>query len=443
MGKWLKPYTINDFNFHGAYCFSSNNNNFLLGKNGCSIIINNNLLKNLTKPSSAFKLKLIQHGLADINGKNILKPMPKLSYHDKITYFIIDITKACNFSCIYCFRDFKDKKTISKERIKDICDYILSVAHEQKTYRINIQMWGGEPLKAVDCIYYVKKYFADTDIYVSIDIESNGSLITDDIARQLYEWNIHIGISIDGCPEHQNKQRRLANGRPSMEMVKKGIKNIQKYYGNNFGCITVITKYNHNDIIKIIEYFIFELGIHNIKFNIVRNNTNAKEENLGLSLNEIQRFAETLCDVVEAYNVLGVTFSEGNLQVRYDNLISRSAFSICISNGCQGGNKMISIDMYGNIYPCEMIDYPEEKIGSIYDEKPLSKQIAEAHKEKLFFKTKEGKECLKCPWHYFCGGGCTSRVRYTGKFGVVDEVECTLNKTIYPKIIKRILDAGN
>lgn len=100
---------------------------------------------------------------------------------------------------------------------------------------------------------------------------------------------------------------------------------------------------------------------------------------------------------------------------------------------------MISFDQAGNIFPCEMVDFSEEKIGSIYDEKPLADQVRLAMGRNSFFLPKIGEECRNCPWWCYCGGGCSSRNRYLNRDGQVDKVECALNRVIYSKLIEGIL----
>lgn len=435
--EYLEGFGLGEFYFSGAHVFSDNGANFLLGSNGCSIIMDDILLERMQrkKLSEGLEIKLVQHGLACVPGKEIFRCEKKID----IRYFIIDLTKRCNFDCIYCFRNFQDHSVIERGILEDVLRYITEYCTQNSIKRIGVQLWGGEPLLALEEIEYVVDFFRKTKLEVSFDIETNGSLITAEIAEKLYGWGIRVGISLDGTPNLQNRQRPFASGVPSAKAVEEGIGNLQKYYRKDIGGITVVTKYNYRHIKEMLDYFIYHLHLQSMKFNVVRDNFNASEKGLALTEEEIIWFAEELMEYLLAFHCLGADFSEGNIELRMKNLLQRSRISCCISDGCQGGSHMISFDQAGNIFPCEMMDFPEEKIGSIYDEKPLADQVRLAMRRNSFFLPKVGEECRNCPWRCYCGGGCSSRNRYLNRDGQIDKVECALNRVIYPKLIEGIL----
>ncbi len=442
----LKKYIIdNNFYVDDIFIFTNEKNkySFLLGKNGCSMIVDEYLLRNIKskKLDENLKVKLIQHGLAGLKKPKITLPKNQ----NENIYFIIDVTKRCNFNCIYCFRDLNDNRVIDNKVLKDICQFIVNIVNERKLKNVTVQVWGGEPLLAIEKIEYIYNFFENTNVKLKIDIETNGSLITETIAKKLFDMKVNVGVSLDGTEEEQDIQRRLSNGKSSNELVKRGIKNLKKYYKNNISGITVITKYNYKNFIYIVNYFANELKISNMKFNIVKDNPNASENKLGLTLEEVRAFANTLFDSINLYNLMGVKFSEGNLQMRMSNLMERSNKNYCISNGCKGGINLISIDMKGNIYPCEMTDYENVKITSIYKNGKLStnyelvESIKLAKKNNIYFRKKINNECKNCPWYYYCQGGCTSRIIYSNGKMKYDEVECELNKILYERIIDQML----
>lgn len=434
----LDAFQQDDFVFYGAFVFSKNGRNFLLGDNGCAILLSDELTENLksAKPDSQLMFKLVQHGLAYVPGKRMFKCEKEI----ELRYFIIDLTKRCNFDCIYCFRAFQENRCIDINTLNVILQYIKAYCKSHDLQQIGLQMWGGEPLLEMDKIRYVAKFFKSSDIKASIDIETNASLITDELAKEMYELGIQIGVSIDGPPNIQDQQRRLVSGLPSSSLVEKGIFHLQKYYGKNIGGIAIITKYNYRQISKMLDYFIYHIGLSHMKFNLVRDNSNAKEEKLALTKEETEVFLQELTECLDAFQSMGADFSEGNIATRAKNLLERNGTNYCLSHGCQGGRRIVSFDYKGDVYPCEMTDFPEEKIGSVFEDTPLDEQIQAAIEKNYFFLPKKNEKCKECCWWYYCGGGCSSRNRYLGRNGEIDETECLLNCILYPKIIERILD---
>lgn len=72
----------------------------------------------------------------------------------------------CNFDCIYCFEnDGKTKKPVlmSKETASNVIKYIEN--NIPRDSKLRISWYGGEPLLAVDTIYYIsqelKKFYPD------------------------------------------------------------------------------------------------------------------------------------------------------------------------------------------------------------------------------------------------------------------------------------------
>ena len=117
----LKKYIIdNNFYVDDIFIFTNEKNkySFLLGKNGCSMIVDEYLLRNIKskKLDENLKVKLIQHGLAGLKKPKITLPKNQ----NENIYFIIDVTKRCNFNCIYCFTDLKDNRAIDNKVLKDI-----------------------------------------------------------------------------------------------------------------------------------------------------------------------------------------------------------------------------------------------------------------------------------------------------------------------------------
>lgn len=433
--NYINPFSKGEVSFLGAYvCASEREYNFLVAPNGFSMILSDELVESIIRqqPSENLMMKLIQHQMACVHGKEYAVPAVEI----KPTFFIIDITNKCNFDCIYCFRNL-NAKNVSALRILEICQYILDYCIAEQVDRIMIQFWGGEPLLAMENIRLICDFFSKTNLQVGYDLETNGSLVTDEIAKELYERKIHVGVSIDGNAIFHNRQRRYYDKSGTFAEVQQGVIHLQRYYGSNLSGICVLTKHNIEHISEIIDSFVHELHIRSVKFNIVRDNPHAIEQNLVPTIEQLKNFIPELIRKIKEVNAIDIRFVEPNVISKMGNILYRRLHSCCISNGCCGGKKIISFAPDGHIYPCEMTDFKEESLGTLSD-CDLCDSIACAEKTHLYFAEKRIHDCDSCPWWPYCKGGCSSKVRYHKGNGV-DEVECQINKMLYPLLAKEAL----
>ena len=100
---------------------------------------------------------------------------------------------------------------------------------------------------------------------------------------------------------------------------------------------------------------------------------------------------------------------------------------------------MIAINKNGDIFPCDVTDFPEERLGNISKDRDLIALLEKSAREKPYFKEKKGAECGMCPWWHYCRGGCTVHMKCAAEEQDVDIIECTINRNLYPQLIALIL----
>lgn len=430
------------FTFSGAHVYYNSDRAFLISQaNGTSMLLDRDLLDELWNhsPSEGLRLKLVQRAFATYANS---RPVSLAAEKACPVFFMIDLTKRCCLDCRYCFRNFEDNSVISNEVLDDICHFILKHCCENGLSKVNIQAWGGEPLLAFDKIKRIYHNFDGSEVKATICIETNGVPLTPEIVTELRSMQARIGISIDGVPELHNAHRPLLGGQQSMPCVLKGLELLHSggYYHNHQG-ICVVTRKSLHCIREIVDYFVDELDLNSFKFGLIKSNPQMKEEGLELSVKEIETFAGRMFDAVIDKMRTGKRFIEHNIRARAVNLLTRKAFDICLSRGCMGGKKMVSIDQQGRIFTCELMDLKGEEFGSVYSEKSLSEQLAIALQKHPYFTKKTSPQCDTCPWHFFCRGGCTSTVRYQKGYysSSIDTMSCALNRVLYEKVVGLIL----
>ncbi len=426
--------------FHGASLFETEGRYVLCERNGHILITERFLVDHLRKkelPVNALNA-LIQRRFVSAkkdteDNKDVCEIKPE--------FFMVDLTNRCNMKCKYCLRDIDSKNSsIDKKVLDDICNYIMEYCDKEKLPHISIQAWGGEPLLEVDSILYMCNNIKPSITKVHFSIETNATLLSEEIVKKLYDNKIEIGISIDGDKETHDAQRVFPSGMGTHEIVAKNLKYAQSVYNDNVGSITTVTKKNINELERILEYYATDLRLTQIKMNFVHKSGFSECDDLCLSEEEISCASERILNKIVELNERGYNIREYNTIVKLKNLLFREYSDICLSKGCCGGRKMIVFGMDGNIFPCELTDYSDECLGNIYDGISLIDMVKSAENTKSYFKKKHVDRCDDCAWYYYCRGGCTVRVMSTGENPpAIDKTECAVNTVLYPLLINLIL----
>lgn len=151
-----------------------------------------------------------------------------------IDYLELIMSEACNFRCTYCIhfnnleildRISTPKKLISFEVARETVDRFLSILREHGKKTAEINFGGGEPLFAWKVIRSVLKYCVKTygsEFTFRFSINTNASLITEEIAKVLKEYYVEIASSIDGLREGNDQVRLTRSGKGTFDAIMKG-----------------------------------------------------------------------------------------------------------------------------------------------------------------------------------------------------------------------------
>lgn len=387
--------------------------------------------------SEEFLFLLIQRGMASCPGS------PSLSRRQDAvdpTFFLIDLTKACNLQCAYCFRELDPKHPkMDDEMLSKICDELIAYTRSRSQKHISIQAWGGEPLLELPKIEYIRRRFDDAQIDLQIVIETNATLITESTAKALSDNRVDVGVSIDGPSFIHDRQRPFTGQSPSLSSVEKGIEQLRRAGYERFGSITVVTRCTYQHLEEVVRYLSEDLKLPSIKLNLMRQTD--RNRDMALDLDEIEPYTEKLLSCLRNCMSSGIQIVEMNVSQRIANLLFRPCDNICNAHGCHGGYRMLSVDSNGNVFPCELTDDPAYAFGTI-GEKPIDQMVSDAISNRhIYFQDRVREECNCCPWQFYCRGGCKAAAKYNyGDPRKTDRTECAFNRAIYPKLVEIILN---
>lgn len=405
---------------------------------GTTLFIDRDLMRHFEhkKIPKELAFLMVQRGLATYSHS---RSVSKIEHPANPHFFMLDLTKRCNLSCKYCFRALDEQgESMTDEMLMNICEKLYSYWKRHPEIQLYIQAWGGEPLLRVDQILSIRSFFKEKGLHPTIDVETNGTLIDDVMAQQLKESDIHVGISIDGDAILQNNQRPFKNGKPTSERLSSALSSLHKFYGDKFGSITVITRGTMARLSEIMDYFVNTLHLYSMKFNPLRNA--GDYDQLSLTDDELISFEENLFHEVFNYIKAGKKCREKNILQKLHNLVNRPCDNICNSRGCQGGYAMLTIDAQGDVYPCELTDFADYRIGNINNQTIEEMVRCAANGGNSYFEERTFERCDQCPWLFYCHGGCKSAAIFAKRnLQTIDETECLVNRTIYPLLVDLLL----
>ncbi|RZK01192.1 MAG: radical SAM protein [Flavobacterium sp.] len=180
---------------------------------------------------------------------------------------VIQPTSLCNLNCTYCYLPNRNKNLFMPlSTAKKIADELVLLDLKNT---VNIIWHSGEPLTCG-----VKKFAELLEIFeplrkeklVRHSIQTNGSLITKEWCELFLNYNIAVGVSIDG-PRSFTAERVDWAGNENYDKIINGIELLKKF-NVSFGVICVVTQ---KSIVhaKTLYNFFCALGCEAAGFSIV------------------------------------------------------------------------------------------------------------------------------------------------------------------------------
>jgi uncharacterized protein len=185
----------------------------------------------------------------------------------KNEYNVIDIktlkmftTTNCNLRCDYCLIEknlnFRGsiRKNLSLQNGIDVLERFSELSMKQKHSKKTIMLYGGEPLLNWNNVAAFIRFIREKETKglfngdVEIILESNGTLVTDEVAEYLKKNDVFVIVSIDGTRDVHNAYRKKADMSGSYDETKRGFDILIQH-----GCTTVISSVFTDEYAKNID----------------------------------------------------------------------------------------------------------------------------------------------------------------------------------------------
>ncbi len=324
------------------------------------------------------------------------------------------IGPICNLDCDYCFYlkkeklfDHKEKKEfkISDEGLELFTQKYIE-AHKDFN-EVTFAWQGGEPtimgLKFFKRAVELQKKYAFKGMKVQNAVQTNATLITDEMAIFFKENNFLVGVSIDGPEAIHNKYRKDKAGFGSFKDVITGLE-ILKKYSVDFNTLTVVQRDNSQHPKEVYE-FLKSIGSTYLQFIPIVEWDNTTEN--GVSKRSVlpEDFAKFMNQIFDLWAIddIGKIFIN-----HFDMLLGIYVgypASLCVNAKTCG--TALAMEHNGALYSCDHFVDKKHYLGNIFTDN--IKDLVFSPEQIKFGNDKYDTlppKCLSCRYLPLCYGAC-------------------------------------
>lgn len=343
-----------------------------------------------------------------------------INNYPKIDQLEFVVTTNCNLACTYCY--------INQNEDMMSVDTMLIAIDKLQPYladKIDITLFGGEPLLNLDCVYAVKELQEHyKDRINGVTLITNGTLLTDEIMRYVRENNIGLSVSWDGEYETQKSTRPIKCNDCSYEFKFEKLTDLLMKY-NHKSIKAMISPNNINNLVQNAEYF-KNLGYTHLDFSIVRDDIWTDED--------ITMFKINVNFLYMLYKQ--EKWASQNIRIGLFDLPIHDYLAKITGNNreysCFAGSTGVAVMPNGDIYPCARFATNKLfKLGNI--ETGMHTTLDELNARNVLVQAKKAdytQECSTCIINSFCYLGCLYSQLVTNNTALSPIASiCTLSKT--------------
>ena len=344
---------------------------------------------------------------------------------------------ACNLDCRYCY--YLRKSTLPNGPVSGrMSDEVLETFIQKYIQGVTgnevVFSWqGGEPtllgLEFFHKIVALEKKHAKPGQRIQNDLQTNGTLLTEEWCAFLKENRFLVGLSIDGPKKLHDLYRVTTSGQPTFDKVFQAAQ-LLKRYGVPFNTLTCINRFNAKRPLDVYRFLRRELGSTYIQFIPIveyKGFEQTAPQKWDASLLPLDGTPQALPghpdSVVTDWSVdpedwgyfLCKTFDEwhardiGKVMVNhFETLVAQHLGmppQICVYGEFCG--KGIAVENDGSVYACDHYVYPEYRLGNIREQGLDAMALSRAQVQFGYAKGETlPPQCRRCSYLNDCWGEC-------------------------------------
>ena len=302
----------------------------------------------------------------------------------------IELTRQCNAKCKHCIVDAFDKKEneLSNERILTLIEELHDEGCEDITFT------GGEALLRKELPLFLQKA---KSLNIQTVLMTNGLLLRDSLIKMLQDFDVTLGISLDGASSSVHDNLRGVPGlfNHVCEIIPK-----LKKAGVYIAIPTTVMQSNYNDLDKMKD-LLLKLKVDSWQIQVVKP-CSRLDNNEILTEEQYYKLAKKIVEYRKKYNKkLQIVESDC---IGYNSILSKDLY-INTWRGCECGIYSVSIESDGNVKGCPNMTNSEGNISTCSFKEIWQNHSSFSYNRRPNVDNLKGY-CNQCTHKYTCRGGC-------------------------------------
>ncbi len=351
---------------------------------------------------------------------------------------LLKMTGRCNFGCTYCydFSETRSKQVLDRSQATEAIDTIVKA-----TGKLTVTFHGGEPLLRFNDIKAIVRHcevLRKQGAALRYALQTNGSLLTEEVVNFLDEHAFSVGISLDGLwPETDAMRVSPDSSQPAPSAV---FKELLRRYGDflrrRCGVLAVLYR---TSLRRLPEFALWlqDQGIRGLSTTVLDPSGRGRDlRHEEISPEDLVGLYKTWLDLISRGRIASIGLT--NLLAYMDNLCSFDPPSFCQKGPCGAAGDFLVLDADGAYRACDCVIHDYFVIGdrNVRVEEVL-RSATRKHLLERYSWIQSHSECADCAWIRLCGGTCAAKaLGYSEDIHAIYLPECAINKFLYPALLQ-------
>lgn len=367
---------------------------------------------------------------------------------------VYKIVERCNINCSYCYYfNMGETSALSKPAYAShavterLAHWIAHGCAQLSIPAVKIAFHGGEPtmigVEAFDKACQTFRDVIEPVARLSLSIQTNGTLFSDEWLQVYTRHNVGVGVSIDGTQEDNDRFRLDHRGRSTFKKTEAAISRLVEAYPLGGPPPSTISVIHPDNDYRLIYRYLRGLGVHQMRFLLPDRNM---DDAAFIADGSAAKYGLCLSDLFSEW------LSEDNADIRitfFDQLLAHFRPDVSLSQLTRRPrkkNQVVIAHSDGTVAVDDTLipalAWYEKTPKCMTSEKSLGEFLAHP----VFQEIEEisnylPSTCLECKWQKVCNGGDIEN-RFSSQNGFSNpSVYCGAYKQVF-KDVCHILTAN-